>query len=284
MKQSDISKQELLDLYEEHKSLAAVARELGCSPKFVAKAMKKYDLIYEKVPRKYGVNHHFFAEGQEVTEATMYLAGFLAANGNVMRQSSGQCAYRIESNMAAKDKPFLSMLAEVLKSEAPIGLFWIKIRGNSYQKVRFLISSKYMVDDLKRYNIVPKKKNIYAMPKWVIDHKLVRHFLRGWVDGLGGFYKTDGKYQFRTRGTIRFLEQLREIIDRDLKLFDPEREISMTTSSLGTIRYVDEEDVKKIADYLYGDASISMERKKNAALFGTPLDAGESDSAFDETA
>ncbi|HLG28243.1 MAG TPA: hypothetical protein VI423_10695 [Paenisporosarcina sp.] len=273
----EIAKDQLLYLYTEYGTIAAVARALECSPKVVSAAMKRYDLDYERVPRKYAINHHFFYTDNEC-EAQFYWAGFLAANANVTRTSAGESAYRIELNTGFRDLPFLDKMVRALGSDVPVKEVWVKLRGQPYQQARVVLNSKYMIQDLQRFNVVPKKKHSYAMPECLLRHKMVRHFLRGWVDGTGNFYTRDDLREFRTRGTIHFLEQFRNVLNENLDLRKKDASIVQVNRYSGMLRYGMHDDVMKIAHFLYDGATHLMERKKDAALFGimdSDIDAEE---------
>lgn len=255
------SKEQLFDLYAEEKSIAGVARILDCSPKVIRTAMKRFDLQYEKVSRKYAINHHFFSPDQE-SEAQFYWAGFLAANANITRVGG----YRIEMNAGFRDAPHLKQMLRAFGSDAPVKEVWATIRDNPYKQARVVISSKYMIQDLERFNVVPKKKHIYEMPSWLVKHKLIRHFLRGWVDGIGNFYTINGVKEFRTRGTEQFLTQFKDILARNIRLDNPDVSILSVGKNIKMLRYCIHKDVIKIGHYLYDNASHLMLRKMDAAF------------------
>lgn len=267
MKRTDFSKEQLLDLYGAEGSIAGVARLLNCGPKVIRNAMQRYDLEYEKVPRKYSINHHVFHPDYE-NELQFYWAGFLAANANVTRTSGGECAYRIELNTGFRDMPFLDKMVSAFDSDVPVKEVWVTLRGRPYQQARVVLSSKYMVQDLARFNVVARKKRSYRMPEWLMTHKLVRHFLRGWVDGTGNFYTRDGLREFRTRGTMGFLEQFRSVLKMNLNLQRPDSPVLHVRKHTGLLRYGLHEDAMMIAHFLYDGAMHLMDRKYDAALLG----------------
>ena len=264
-----LTREHLVELYAELGSLAAMARYLNCSLYLLRRYMKRYDIEYELLPRKYYVNHDFFSREND-SEISFYWAGFLAANGNVTRESSGDKTYRIFTNLAAVDKEQLVKMAQALGSNAPVKELSINRSGKKYFTARLLINSKHLVDDLARFNVVPRKQLVYTIPKWLVVHPLVRHYLRGWVDALGGFYPTNKNQgrEFRTSGTSKFLEQFRQIIARDCNVSNPLRPVISTKKGMGRIFYTSQEDVVAIAEYLYRDANCYLERKRNAGLFG----------------
>jgi hypothetical protein len=256
----DISKEQLIDLYEGLGSISGIAATLGCSNKAVTNAMKRYGVEYESSPRKYSVNHHFFDPVNE-TESQFYWAGWLCASANITKTSSGTRAYRIELNLGLQDKEHLQKLALALGSDAPIKIVNVSLRDTTYQQVRLLISSKYLVNDLARFGLLPNKKFTFFIPDWLLTHELIHHFLRGWVDGKGNFYLIEKNREFRTSGTFKFLEQVTLLFNENLPLSKP-ISVSDMGQGLGKIRCTNNNDVMIIHHYLYDDASVYLTRKR----------------------
>lgn len=267
MNQERLTKQEVVDAYRDlsglsHETLVSrMASRLSREEREIRAALDKYDFEYENVRRKYEIDHHFFHPDAESPDQ-FYWAGFIAANGEITTQVGLRPAYRLEISLSYDDYDQLEKLVNMFHGTMPVKV--LVRQPNNYRFCRVVISSKYMVNDLRRFNIVPKKKTTYQMPDWLITHRFIRDFLRGWVDGLGGFYQTEDGKTFNTRGTREFVIQMRSILRR-LGLADPEPSL-YDQNSLVSIRYRHQADVKKIAEYLYNDCSAFMERKKVAAL------------------
>lgn len=268
---NEFSKEQLVDLYDEHGSVSAVARELGASYKSVASAMRRFGIEYSKSPRKYTVNHTFFSSVND-SEASFYWAGFLAANGNVATHSGKDRTYRIFVNMSIRDKPYLKKMAEAMGSDVPVYERWVKYKNKPYLVSRVLINSKYLIEDLSRFNVLPRKTYTYKMPLWLLNHSMVRHFLRGWVDGKGGIYqKTETKRVFRTSGTTEFLEQFKDVVSANVGLYEHDRPVVPTTKTMGRIEYIEDRDISAISHWLYDHATHCLDWKRDVALFGAPL-------------
>jgi hypothetical protein len=129
-----------------------------------------------------------------------------------------------------------------------------------------------MVEDLKRFNIVPRKSLIYIFPEWIKDHPLKHHFIRGYNDGDGSFYipklaagkKTEQIY-FTMRGTLAFLTDVRSILEKECSLKERAKDIRIS-SGHGCLEYGGNGVVSKIVDYLYKDATIYLPRKRDIAM------------------
>jgi hypothetical protein len=151
-------KQDVVDAYRDlgslpHQALVTrMATRLGREEREIRHALDKYDFEYENVRRKYQVNHHFFHPDSESPEQ-FYWAGFLAANGGIVTEVGSHLAYRVEVSISLDDQDFLEKMVLAFEGTMPVKTMTTK----SYQFCRLIISSKYMVNDLRRFNIVPKK-------------------------------------------------------------------------------------------------------------------------------
>ncbi len=219
--------------------------------------------------RKYSLNHNFFSPTQESSPLQFYWAGFLAATANIIRVSGGDKAYRIEFNTGLKDKSHLEKMIKDFESDIPVREVSINLKRKQYHQLRLVISSKTMVLDLARFGLGIRKKSDYIMPNWMLQHDLVRDFIRGWIDGKGNFYTTKSidsnnikeRREFRTSGPIQFLEQICTIFDNRLTLQTDKFPITSEDDKIGKIRYLHQSDVEVIANFLYQDVVVAMDRK-----------------------
>lgn len=268
-RRKDLDKEQLFSLYEELKSISAMAKWLECSPKAISNAMKRYGLEYTSSPRKYNLDHDFFSVKQE-SPIQFYWAGFLAASANVTLASAGDKVYRIELNLGVQDKSHLEDMVLAFGGDIPVREVTVTLREQLYHQVRLVISSKKMVLDLDRFGLGSKKKFSYVMPDWLINHDFVKDFIRGWVDGKGNFYttlvKNKERREFRTSGTILFLRQLISLFSQKLSLENLTPSLIEEKNGLGKVRFLHQNDVEKIANWLYTDSTTTLYRKCNSAL------------------
>jgi len=115
------------------------------------------------------------------------------------------------------------------------------------------------------------EKLIYNIPSWLLNHRLLHHFLRGYVDGDGSFYghnnKTIEQLVFNLRGNDKFLKQVELVFRQQLGLKPKSIE---TSSGWPLLRYEGNRVATKIRDYLYKDSTEKnrLERKyKKASEF-----------------
>lgn len=273
-KYSSLFTKELLEAeYLNLQSLKAVGEKYGTSGETIKNYMNKYNIEYKKQV-KYNCNQNFFSRD---SQKAFYIAGFIAADGCVKKHGS---SFQIDIGLAQKDKGFLEMLRSAMEVEAPIHDFTIKnsTRNPNYKDSfgsQLTITSEKMYNDLARFNIVPKKSLIYTFPEWLIEHSMVHHFMRGYNDGDGSFYipklkgnRTVPQVNFSLRGTESFLTTYRNILNEYCPLTAKrERKIRIRQSGgIGILEFGGNGVVGEITDFLYKNATICLERKKEIAM------------------
>lgn len=133
-----------------------------------------------------------------------YWAGFIAADGCVSKDG------RLEVGLAIVDKTHLQKLKKALRSEHKIEE---KLANNKYLSCYFRPRDREIVDDLYfSYNIRPAKSGTYSMPEWLLQHELLGHYLRGYIDGDGCLYCGERSSVTITSGSSKFIEQLEKIL------------------------------------------------------------------------
>lgn len=266
-----VSKEILEKAYNRLGSLKAVGRELNITADSVKDYMDKFDLSYKK-QTIYKCDHEFFSKENE---ESFYLAGFIAADGCLKdgKTKYNGTRYEVYIALSSKDKGHLEKIKNILNAETPIRDYLIKNskrnpKWNDTWKSEINITSKQMFDDLVKFHIVPRKSLIYTMPEWMKDHPLKHHFLRGYNDGDGSFYwqLSEGRKEkqlcFSLRGTPEFLTDVRSILEQECNLKVRDNPIRIS-SNHGVLEYGGNGITKKICDYLYQDATIYLDRKKN---------------------
>lgn len=214
---------------------------------------------------KYSCDHHFFSRDNE---ASFYWAGFLAADGCVFNRGN---SFTLHLNLSEKD---LSHLKKFKKDLSFNGIISKSITKHSQKNPKWndsikrgvIISSFKIFEDLKRFNITPNKTKSYSFPKWLVDHKMVNHFLRGYVDGDGSFYyqKSRDRVCLEVRGTYDFLISFKEVVDKHVK--DTCKVQVTTPDSTSKLKYSGKKFVPQLVDFLYKDANVYMLRKKDKAF------------------
>jgi len=121
------------------------------------------------------------------------------------------------------------------------------------------ISSIQIFDDLKRFNIVPTKTHIYKIPEWLIDHKYINHFIRGYFDGDGCIWFHKGltpKAGIEFRGTLDMLNQIKSIFERDIHINS--KVIPKIGNGIYQLKFSGNRICQEISLFLYRDSTIYM--------------------------
>ena len=133
-------------------------------------------------PITYVLNENVFTNID--TEEKAYWFGFIFADGSISVSCTKQHILQIK--LKADESFFLEMFREFMETDRPIKFGESE---NRFGKVKFCyisISSKKIVDDLIKNGLQFRKSNIAIFPN--IKEDLIRHFIRGYIDGDGSFF------------------------------------------------------------------------------------------------
>jgi intein/homing endonuclease len=262
--QMNLTEEELRSKYNELGSLRLLARYLHISDYRAATYLKKYHIKHKG--RKYTVIETFFAND---TPESFYLAGFIAADGNIYDNKKHHC---LSISLKEEDQLHLEKIKNIIGSNHKLYKRTIK---NSKRNIKYKDTITYslslwapqLIEDLKRFNIGHRKSLTYDMPEWLQKHNLISHFLRGYFDGDGSItldklmklHKTR-QARIHIRGTKEFLTNFHSILYDQCGLKTRYKKIS-NDSGIGSLQYTGNNNVCKIMEYLYADAAIYLDRK-----------------------
>ncbi len=222
----------------------------------------------KKLYSKYSVNHNLF---KEESERSFYLAGFIAADGCIRIAKTNKARnyinYRLQISLSKNDKDHLEKIKSLLEATNPIYDYEIKnskrnTKWNDVWESKLLITSKEIVNDLKKFNVKPRKSLTYIFPKWLIKHPLCVHFMRGYFDGDGSFFINSELSYDRlccsVRGTEKFLKTYKRIMER-LGNFKTKSKIQMN-DRIGQLSFKGKFAIT-VRDCLYDNSTIYLDRK-----------------------
>lgn len=205
------------------------------------------------------------------TEGKAYFLGLIYSDGNVREHNGG---YFLNLELKREDRYILEKLASELKCGNKIYDRDRKTNfGEACMSSFTTCNSKKMFDDLSKFNIVPNKSHTTESfcdnIEELIPFHLIKHFLRGLIDGDGTIskrYTTNQNaisiYQNEIQFCYDFNRLLKIAID-DENLH--ENIIINKVSGVYNLRYRRINDVCKICNFLYKDATIYLKRKYNLA-------------------
>jgi intein-encoded DNA endonuclease-like protein len=260
-----ISPDEIRAMYNNLGSLSKVADQIGSTKEGIRAFMQRHNIPIKELI-KYDVNHGFF---KKESEEVFYWAGFIAADGCVKHRGSS-CELQIA--LSSKDYEHIEKFKNTLNYTGPIRQFIIKNskrnpKWNDTEKSEIAITSQVLFEDLAKFNIVPRKSLTYTFPDWLVNHPLVNHYMRGYFDGDGSWhwqkYKQNKQDQliFSLRGTVEFLKIYRYILERDIDVPVRTKPIRIS-SGIGILEYGGNGITNKIAKFLYKNANIYLDRKR----------------------
>lgn len=256
-------KEKLEQLYWECGSKKALAKLLGCSLGTLRWYFKTKIKINTLPPERTPVNDNFFASD---TERSFYWAGFIAADGCILDN-------KLVIDISSKDAKHLELFAEHIETERQVVIknIWNEEVQKFCKKALLSITSEQIVNDLKRFNILPRKGGLNVFPYWLTKHPLCHHFIRGLIDGDGCFCKRSHRNNiiFNLAGSKQTISSIQTFLTEICDL--PKNKLSLKPRSVtynyipATLSYYGNFDVWRLKDYIYKNATVFLPRKKNIA-------------------
>ena len=127
-----------------------------------------------------------------------------------------------------------------------VGTYW----NNPGIEIR--VYSKQMIEDLKKYGIGPKKSFTLKFPK--LPKKYIRHFIRGIFDADGCITKSKNQPSISIVGTYNILNTIKKELNWKNKI-SWDRSIRQISKQGRNV-------IREFYNYLYKDATIYLDRKK----------------------
>lgn len=246
-----INDSDVLNQYFLLKSIHKVAKYFNMSIGPIKKILKSNGVHLTN--RRYKVNHNYFDNID--TEEKAYWLGFLYADGYIRERDSGNS---LEMKLSVKDKHHLELFRKNIESNHVIvdGYNNVKYKGGISRShmSSLAIYSKQLVKSIKSQGFHSRKTFTIENPK--IDNCLVHHFIRGYFDG-------DGSFRFIEKQTNESSiacasENFRKFIIDELS----KSEIKTNYYGGISIFIQNKKENKKFYNYIYKNATIYLERKK----------------------
>ena len=232
-------------LYESGLSGQKVADKLGISSSYtVYKYLKKQGVktrSNRENSKKYHVKNRDFFENID-TEEKAYLLGFIYADGSVVKTIK-ECLKELEE-----------------KSGYKVGIKYSRIIVNDHK----------IVDDLVKQGVKYHKSNTLEPPKNIPYH-LIRHFIRGYIDGDGSIIINNTKYGLSFNvsmiGTDSVLDYIADyFMENNLIRTRVKHEKRHDYDIVSSCRWGGNIQAKKILDHLYNNSHCYLTRKHDRYL------------------
>ena len=217
-----------------------------------------------ELKRKYPIQEDFFDKID--TEEKAYILGLLYADGwNQTERNS------VSLSLKEADKEVLDKVTSLIQPTKPLKHIDMSNQRkklgfeNSQNQYRLVIANKHISQRLVELGCGKAKTHNLTFPtEEQVPSHLVRHFVRGYFDGDGSV-SGDKQKQFCFVGTEDFLLPLQQILIEELgfsktKLDQRHKNID---NNIRSLRYCGINQCIEFREWLYKDATIYLERKKN---------------------
>lgn len=206
------------------------------------------------------------------TEDKAYFLGFIYADGNLYRNSMKITIRDYDIDVLEKLKKYMNSNHPIYKK--PLSDWSGKEVLKKDGIVELIISQKKIREDLNKHGVFPNKTHtLESLPSTVSD-KLIKHFIRGYIDGDGSFGRyvhNDGyeRSSVNIVGTKKFLIELSHKVSQltginfNTTLYDryPERETNTRALTM-----TGNEKVLDFLNWVYDSSTVYMNRKHDVYL------------------
>ncbi|SRR6266487_2365457 len=264
---------EVIRLYQQGMSTSKIAEQLGMWQPTAYNIVKRSGIEMRSTSEanaRYLRDEHVFDEIN--TEDAAYWLGFIAADGTVRKEA-------LKITLSGVDVGHLQKFAAWISPSRPVHEEQMKGRTKTICTIK--IGSQYLVQQLASFGIMPNKT--YIMKELPVLHQhpimndfLMKHWLRGYVDGDG--YISSARNRNGTRNRIEITAYSKELLSEIQERFVQATgagSVSILPNHDRAWRYVKcGKEVRRIVNYLYGDATIYLDRKYQLAMEILKTDEG----------
>lgn len=241
--------QEVIDLYNQGKSQNYIETHLKLTRKTIRELLRSAGVDYrdksqqQHINNNTEINHNAF---DELTPEALYWIGMIFTDGHIEQKKEASVDLTLHNDdidHLYKFKEFLGTTREIKKDKGDCS--------------RLRVNSKQLRDKLVDLGFTHNKSTT------IVPHELLKHsrdFWRGCIDGDGGVYwRKDNTGHITLCGTLETIFEFGIFCTSYIGI----KEKFPTKSNgknLYQISYYGQ-DAKKIATYLYKDATIYLQRK-----------------------
>ena len=251
-------------LKKNNNSIVLISNQTGYKPDTLREWCHKFGLTPERRKQELSVNEQYFKEID--TPAKAYYLGFLMADGWIMSDFHSwgiglqeQDKYILER--LAKEINFLGEIKNAQQSEAK----FIPQHNPNAQYPVLVVKSTNMCKDLILHGIVPKKTGKETLPR-DLDKNLIRHFIRGFIDGDGWvIWNKHKKFNVGVcSSSMNILLSIKEYLEETFPEMTDYKIISKIKESSSVKVYYYNlygEHADKVLQHLYADTDLYLDRK-----------------------
>lgn len=230
-----------------------IGRRLNVSWLTIANRLKERGI--KLTPARYKLNDDYFSKID--TEQKAYFLGLLYADGNLHRTK-----YITTLVLSEQDRCLVEVFREQLGTKKPIySVKGRRIAGTDYigkPAVKLEISSQQIHSDLISHGCSPAKSLTLKFPS-TVPEDLMRHFVRGYFDGDGCIYNSQGRIMINIVGSQSFCTGMTEFLNKRLDIATIVKSERRGQSYYFSIFRI--ADVLKFCLYIYDRSEVKFERK-----------------------
>lgn len=252
----------IIEKYNQGISSEQLAKDYDCNVKTVIKILKKNNIKIDNHKasyRKYIFNESFFNKIDSENKA--YWLGFLFADGCVSKERG-----RLTLALAEIDKQHI----EKFISDIDLKNKDIITYNNKTKSYRVVLNSNILKQDLVKLGCVPNKSYQELKIPILENLELYKHFIRGYFDGDGclTFDASKNRYKINILGCGRITKFINHFfhILLDLTLTTEKIDKRFKSDITRCIEWGGKQNVLSILNFLYNDANIFLERKRDKYL------------------
>lgn len=258
----------LRENFKKYKNIKEFGRATGHDYHNLSKYLKMYG-IYEHPT--YTVSSAYFKSID--SEEKAYWLGFIMADSTMTSyQSPVEKKYSFKLKLALIDKEAVEDFKKAVNGNAPVREETGKREGfkDTYQ-ASFSVNDQEFCKNLISHGITERRTGKKFLPD-TVPYGLVPHFIRGYFDGDGSI-----RYQYHEKpnGTHKYIRGL--VIACSEPIFETIKniylEIGVTEDAIKskemkdctTISLYRKDEIPKVVEYLYKDATVFLDRKYQVA-------------------
>lgn len=243
-----------------------IARILNKKKSSIDSKMKTLGLKRGKI-RVYSLNEKYFENID--SEEKAYWLGFLYADGCVIDKklkNGNNNGKKLKISLKRSDFGHLEKFNKSICSNYPIRNKISKINDFEYSIAELSISNTEFVNSLIKQNIVPRKTYENKYP--IVCESLMRHFLRGYIDGDGYIGRIVNEHRIKYSIEIcSYGKDILEMIQKYLSKNKIDSKIYLKSKNRKDYRMMifSIDSVVKLLTLLYSDSTIHLTRKFTVA-------------------
>jgi intein-encoded DNA endonuclease-like protein len=239
------------------KSLNSLQVEYKCTRPTLSKYLKQAGVEVESNNYRYNYNTELFKCVDDEQQA--YWLGFLYADGYVQKRK------RIELALGIKDIKHLEKYRDFVCPELPIGTRKISVRGKQFLCARVIVFNKYLHANIISLGCANAKSKTLTFPGVSqVPEGLLNHFIRGYFDGDGSVNLNafTNNLHMTVAGTESFLNGLNTVLFQNIPNYTLTKLHKPINCEIYVLQKGGNNQIKGVYDYMYKDATVFLERKK----------------------